>query len=796
MKGDAAMVFRSDIKPKDEAVMVSGQPELVLDIGTHKVLALAVKPTETGVEVLASAFIRHQARAMRDGQVHDVEAVARTVRRAVDDVSQTVGVSFSAAHIAAAGRALKTSRGGSERSEPHQVLITPDIARSLEWEAVADAQLRLLESLPPQDHAKGFYCIAHTVVESRLDGEVIASLNGQRGKLFSIEVLATFLPGVVVDSLESVLAEAGLELHGLTLEPVAALEAIIPPTMRHLSLILVDIGAGTSDIALTGNGMVQAFAMVPRGGDAITEAVSRAFLLDFHVAEQVKQIVSSGTTATVENVLGDGVSVSPDDLKAAVGKTADLLADDIASAISEWILDTVPDALLLVGGGSNTPGLSSALAERVGLDESRIAVRDRRAVRDVFGEEQLSGPDSVTAMGIALRAARGKEMPPVRVRINGRPVSLFQPDRCTVREAARIAGVPLAQLVGRPGPGITITLNGVITALPGTRGGVAAVHVNGEPATLDSRLKNQDEVTLRLPSAGAPPQVTMADIARRWLDNSGLDRPRIQFNGVWRPVPLWIRRNDQRVRPDDIIADRDIITVRFVQTASELIAALDMPDIIDTSATANISDTADTPAERVAEVAASSDEESDGAAASPWAASAGAAASKDTALTTDQPRRWAVGSCTVNGRPVHLGNFATLWRNGVPARLNDPVRDGDVWEYRHQQPVTVGHVIRHLGLASERTMTIVLNGEPTSVSVPADIMLNGEPATPDTHVTDGDDIQVTTSDEVALYQILPHAGVSIESGTAYGRLVLLVGGQRAGFTTTVSEGDEVVIRYD
>src|SRR5690606_7234841 len=122
-----------------------------------------------------------------------------------------------------------------------------------------------------------------------------------RGRVFSVEVLATFLPGVVVDSLEAVLVEAGLAMHGLTLEPVAALEAVIPATMRHLNLALVDIGAGTSDIALTGDGMVQAFAMVPRGGDAITEAVSKAFLLDFPVAEQVKRVAAAGDAAAVAN---------------------------------------------------------------------------------------------------------------------------------------------------------------------------------------------------------------------------------------------------------------------------------------------------------------------------------------------------------------------------------------------------------------------------------------------------------------------------------------------------------------
>ncbi|MFS8544181.1 MAG: hypothetical protein LOD91_10145, partial [Limnochordales bacterium] len=85
-------------------------PRLVLDIGTHKVLGLAVRKRAGdgagGVEVLASCFLRHHGRAMRDGQVHDVPAVARTLRRVKENLEAAVGVAFSHAHIAAAGRAL------------------------------------------------------------------------------------------------------------------------------------------------------------------------------------------------------------------------------------------------------------------------------------------------------------------------------------------------------------------------------------------------------------------------------------------------------------------------------------------------------------------------------------------------------------------------------------------------------------------------------------------------------------------------------------------------------------------
>lgn len=754
--------------------METRQPELVLDIGTHKVLALAVEPRDEGIAVLASAFLRHPERSMRDGQVHDVAAVARTVRRAVEHVSRAVGVEFAGAHIAAAGRALKTARGGAERSEPQPVLITPALADMLEWEAVADAQRQLLESLPAAEREKGFYCIAHAVVESRLDGDVIGSLANQRGRVFSVEVLATFLPAVVVDSLEAVLAEAGLEMRSLTLEPVAALEAVIPPTMRHLNLALVDIGAGTSDIALTGGGTIRAFAMVPRGGDAITEAVSEAYLLDFPVAELAKRTASAGNVAAVENVLGETVQIGPRELEAAARQTTQRLAEDIAAAMRAWTEERTPDALLLVGGGSHTPGLPQALARCLGLDERRVAVRDRRAVRAAVGEEQLAGADVVTALGIALRAMRGKGMPPVRVRVNNRPVSLFQPERCTVREAVRIAGVPPAQLTGRPGPGITVTLNGVVTPLPGQRGEPAAVFVNGEPATLDTRLRNQDHVTLKLPAPGAPARVSVGELARRWLAQRRRSEepvPHIWLNGVRRPVPLRLLRNGRLAHPGEIVADRDVIEIRFVALASELLEALRIPELFAL------------PLDDAADNAAPGETATPAAPPPPHPAERAVAAG---ALP--------LGRCTVNGRAVDLAPLAALWRNGRPARPTDPVQDGDVWEVRDNGDATVARVLELAGEPLEKTLTITLNGEPTTLSLPVDVRLNGRPAAPEDRVRDGDRIETSAAAAAELYQILPFAGVSPDQ--ADGRLVLLVRGRAAGFTTPVSDGDDVVIRYE
>lgn len=714
---------------------------LILDIGTHKVLGLVVRPTDEGVEVLASHRLQHTGRAMRDGQIHDVPAVAQTLRAIKKHLEEVQGVTFRQAYIAAAGRALKTLSGRSEQSHAHHVLITPELQRSLEWEAVAQAQSGLQQSLEAEERALGYYCIAHSVIQYTLEGEPIGVLVGQRGRTIGVEVLATFLPAAVVDSLESALREAGLEMRGLTLEPIAALEAVIPPTMRHLKLALVDVGAGTSDIALTGHNTVQAFAMVPQAGDAITEAVSNAFLLDFPVAEEVKRRVASGQAVQVLNVLGEPVEVTPEALGEVIREPVESLAARVAQEIVHWSAGTPPAAILLVGGGSQTPGLAQALARCLELPPQRVAVRDRNAVRGVTGAEELTGPDVVTALGIALRAVRRDEMPPLRVRVNGQPVCLFLPDRCTVREAVRVAGLPPQRILGRIGSSVTVTVNGRLVIIPGTKGQPAPIWVNQQPASLDTVLADLDEVRIDEPVDGQPPEVTVGDLMRRWQEeqaqHQGTQPPRICLDGQWMELPLWVIRNGRPARPEDPVNDRDVLEIRFPETAAELMEALgrQMPSAI---------------------------------------------------------------HCWVNGTPVSLPAGGSLLRNGEPALPDDMVEDGDDWQWVPGH-VRVRDALATLDIPAERTVQITVNDQPVTLHVPVEIVRNGQPAAWDEPVAPGDRLQVKLDGQLTLYQVLPYAGVQLpgEGSVDHNkRLVLRVGEQEAGFTTPIKDGDRVIIRYE
>ena len=196
---------------------------------------------------------------------------------------------MKSAAVAAAGRALYTVTAVSEIEIDG--VITYEQERDLEFAAVQYAQSNLAASNTIDDPTS-YYCVGFSTIQYELDNIRLKTLVGQRGKIAKATVIATFLPRQVIDSMQSALQYSSLEMRALTLEPIAAINVLIPPTMRHLNLVLVDIGAGTSDVAITKNGSVIAYGMVPLAGDEVTEAISQKFLLDFNVAEEVKRLFS------------------------------------------------------------------------------------------------------------------------------------------------------------------------------------------------------------------------------------------------------------------------------------------------------------------------------------------------------------------------------------------------------------------------------------------------------------------------------------------------------------------------
>lgn len=481
-----------------------------LDIGTRSVVGLIGEQADKAIKLTATDRQEHHTRAMLDGQIHDVLEVANVLDSVKKRLEHACGHPLKKVAVAAAGRALCTIKATAEIENNGRILSADD-ENALELAAIQAAQQQLATSNAVPDPT-AYYCVGYSVVTFTLDQTPLKSLIGQRGRSAGIELIATFLPRQVIDSLQSAIEAVGLEISTLTLEPIAAISVLIPPTMRHLNLTLVDVGAGTSDVAITREGSVIGFGMVPFAGDEITEAISQKYLLDFNVAEQVKrQLTGKNRKITFNDVLGCTHKVAAQQILDDISPNVVQLAQAIAAQIIS--LNTVaPQAVLLVGGGSLTPMLPEALAQALDVPTGRVAIRRPESIDGLTGiPDSLHTPDAVTPLGI-LKLSSSRTLNFVNVTLNDQLLHLFNLGNLTIADALLAAGIDVRTLQARPGLGITLTVNDCTQFIPGSAGTPGAILLNGEPASYQDPIQEDDVITVKQAIAGITPHPKVKEL--------------------------------------------------------------------------------------------------------------------------------------------------------------------------------------------------------------------------------------------------------------------------------------------
>lgn len=540
-----------------------------LDIGTRSVVGIILEEDEKGgYHILDVLSKEHTERAMLDGQIHDVMAVSNVISDIRRQLENKYGP-LKKVNVAAAGRALKTERAKVTINIAGKPMIKKEDILHFELSAVQQAQAEVAEK-HQNGNKQQFYCVGYSVLKYTLDDEEIGNLIDQQGNEASVEIIATFLPRVVVESLIAALHRADLEMDALTLEPIAAINVLIPPTMRRLNVALVDIGAGTSDIAITSMGTVIAYGMVPIAGDEITDAISDQYLLDFPLAEKAKRELSSKQSITVTDILGFETEVSREEVIEKINPVLEKLAQSICDEILHLNNNNAPKAVMLVGGGSLTPEITSKIAQKMNLPDNRVAIRDTQAISSITIADQIpKGPEFITPIGIAISAQKS----PVQYRtvyVNDQPVRLFEVNKLTVGDCLLASGMKMNKLYGRPGMAMIISLNGQTITLPGGHGEAPTILNNEEPCSLDDPVKNGDHLIVIQGNDGKQPEVRINDL----LD--GIPEKTIKINHSTYKITANVLCNGMKTTPDNILRDRDKIECSFPETIDALLTELNL----------------------------------------------------------------------------------------------------------------------------------------------------------------------------------------------------------------------------
>jgi cell division protein FtsA len=542
-----------------------------LDIGTRSVVGLILQKVNNTFQIIDILSIEHSERSMVDGQIHDVLSVSNVITQIKNELEEKHGP-LNKVCVAAAGRALKTERAKISIDIKRNPLMKKQDILHLELSAVQQAQISLAAK-HEEENSHHYYCVGYSVMHYNLDSEEIGNLLDQQGDEASVEVIATFLPKIVVESLLSALHRSGLEMEALTLEPIAAINVLIPPSMRRLNVALVDVGAGTSDIAITDEGTVVAYGMVPVAGDEITEAISDGYLLDFPLAEKAKRDLHTQDCITVSDILGFETEVSKESVIEQISDTINHLAQSICQEIIQ-LNKKSPKAVMLVGGGSLTPELPKRIASMLELPENRVAIRGIDAIQNIqLSDHLLRGPELVTPIGIAIAA----HMSPVQyltVYVNERPVRLFDMKQQTVGDCLLAAGIKMNRLYGIPGMAIMVTLNNRDYTIPGNHGLAPILKKNDEACTLDAIVHNGDHILVEKGMDGNPASVKINELVDE------VPFKVVSINGKKIEIKATILKNGKKSTGIEAIEDHDNISYHFPQTIEQLLKNIHQEELL------------------------------------------------------------------------------------------------------------------------------------------------------------------------------------------------------------------------
>lgn len=349
----AATAKANSKKPAEEQYIVA------LDIGTEFVKALVGRVSGNDDVEIIGVGRQHQALSdMQAGAIADISSVVDNCDKALAQAEKQAGVSVRTAVIGIAGELVKgtTTTVRVARKQPSKPLDTTEMERIIklvQQRAEAKAKQQLAWELGGKEVEVRL--VNSALVSIEIDGYPVTNPIGFQGKDVVVQLYTAFAPMIHIGALERTAQELDLDLLAVAAEPFAVARSVIGDNPNaSLSAILMDVGGGTTDIAVINDGGVQGTKMFGIGGRAYTRSIERDLSVEFTQAEQLKVNLDSGRIPTQKIPA----------IKDALGKTLDVWTSGVELALGEFDkLDHLPYRLFLCGGGSSLDMLMERLEE-------------------------------------------------------------------------------------------------------------------------------------------------------------------------------------------------------------------------------------------------------------------------------------------------------------------------------------------------------------------------------------------------------------------------------------------------
>jgi len=385
-----------------------GQAELIagIDIGTTKTCCVIAERRDDGIDVIGLGT--HPSKGMRRGVVIDIEATVQSIRRAVDEAELMAGCEINSVYVGIAGGHIETRNEIGMLALKDREVKPADVKRVIEQaQAVAiPADREVIHVIAQEYELDGQNGIVHPV-----------GMSGMR------LIARVHIVTAAVTSAQNIIKccnRAGLHVVDIVLEPLASAEAALAPDEKQLGVALVDIGGGTTDLAIFQEGAIQHSGVLSLGGYHLTNDAAVGLRTPFDQAESIKRrygcaskrMLTHDELLVIPSVGGRAPrEVSRKDLaeflEPRVEEILTLVRNEVQRAD---FLDKIPCGLVLTGGSSSLDGIC-ALAEEI------FEVPVRQGVPRTTGglADRVQGPEFSTGVGLALWGSLHAARPRFRI---------------------------------------------------------------------------------------------------------------------------------------------------------------------------------------------------------------------------------------------------------------------------------------------------------------------------------------------------------------------------------------------
>ncbi len=371
-----------------------------IDIGTTKIVSIIGRINDKNkLDILG--FSKAESRGVKRGTVLNIEDTVNAIKKTVDEVKQQTGIAVSEVFVGIAGQHVKSirNRGYINRDSYDQEITREDIHALVDdmFKIPIDVGEEIIHVLPQS-----------FIVDNEHDIKNPVGMTGKR-----LEANFNIVIGQLSSArnIEKCVSRVGLKVRELILEPLASAEAVLTEDEKEAGVALIDIGGGTTDLAVYYDGIIRHTAVIPFGGNVVTEDIKQGCSILMRQAELLKiqfgsalgDIAPDDKLVTIPGISGrEPKEISFKNLAYIIQSRMEEIIDAASFEIeNSGFFDQLSAGVVLTGGGALLTHLSQLVKFRTGLDV-RIGSPNEHLAGDP--DDEINHPMYSTAVGLILKA--------------------------------------------------------------------------------------------------------------------------------------------------------------------------------------------------------------------------------------------------------------------------------------------------------------------------------------------------------------------------------------------------------